>query len=362
MRKLASLRTIEAVHPIDGADRIEMVVIDGWQVVSQKGNFKAGDPCVYFEIDSIFPKDSVVGLSLPADKAGRYHTEENGYMDDVHRIKTIRLRGQISQGYALPLTYFADYDVDLKAEDLTKELGVLKYDKPESTGGGMGYAAVAGNFPTTYIPKTNQERAQNLKRTIYDHYVANTEFEVSVKLDGSSLTVGRVHENPEQEIKDYICSRNLSLKLDMEEDTSPFLIIGRPVLQNLVDKQMANIAIQGELVAPNIQKNFEGVGKASLYVYSLWNVATQAYYSPTDAKEIVEGLGLNYVPLIAERTTLRDLIGVVEDQNDLLAKLLAFADGPSGLNGKYREGLVYKSLDGKFSFKTISNKYLLKEA
>lgn len=119
MRKLASVRVVESVHAIPEADKIEMVVIDGWQVVSQKGNFKAGDKCIYFEIDSVFEKDSVVGLSLPADKATRVHTEEKGYVDEAFRIKTIKLRGQISQGYALPITYFEGKDVNLDTEDLT---------------------------------------------------------------------------------------------------------------------------------------------------------------------------------------------------------------------------------------------------
>lgn len=361
MRKLASIRTIESVNPIEGADRIEVVTIDGWQVVSQKGNFKAGDKCVYFEIDSVFKTSSPVGLSLPVEKASTYNTEEEGKVDGF-RIKTIKLRGQISQGYALPLSYFSSFKgVNLDAEDLTFELEVLKYDKPESYGS-MGRADAAGNFPTAYVPKTNQERAQNLKRTIYDHYVNGTEFEISIKLDGSSHTIARVLENPQEEVKDYICSRNLALKLDRDVDTSLFLTKGKPVLQKMIESNMANIAIQGELVAPNIQKNFEGVTEPNLYVYNIWNIASQSYYPTPEAQEIAESLGLLYVPLFAQKTTLASLIGEVVDANDLLDKLLLMADGPSGLNGKYREGLVYKSLDGKFSFKTISNKYLLKEA
>lgn len=359
MRKLASIRNIESVHPIEGADKIEMVVIDGWQVVSQKGNFKAGDQCVYFEIDSVFEKDSVVGLSLPADKVARVHTEEKQYVEGF-RIKTIRLRGQISQGYALPLTYFEGLDVNLEAEDLTAELNVLKYDKPESwSGPGAGYANAAGNFPTDFIKKTDQERAQNLKRSIKDAYDNDTLFEVTYKLDGSSMTVGRYVQH--EETKDVICSRNLALKLDGEVDTSHFLITGRPVLNKMVEKDIVNFALQGELVSPGIQKNFEGVLNPEYYVYSVWDVKGFRHVAPKVARHFVNEWGLKYVPVLHEAITLKELFGEVEDANDLLAKLLAYAEGPSGLNGKYREGLVYKSEDGSFSFKTISNSYLLKE-
>ena len=358
MRKLASIRTVESVHPIEGADRIEMVRIDGWQVVSQKGNFKAGDKCVYFEIDSAFEKDSPVGLSLPVDKVARVNTEEQGFIEGF-RIKTIKLRGQISQGYALPLGYFKSMkDINLEAEDLTFELQVLKYDKPESIGG-PGSAPAAGSFPTNFIQKTDQERAQNLKRSIFDAYNNDTLFEVSVKLDGSSETIGRYTHLDEQ--VEVICSRNLMLKLDNEVDSSPFLTVGKPILKKIVDAGLNDIAVQGELLSPSIQKNFEGVLNPVFYAYSFWSVKAGAHLPPAEAKSLAATLGINYVPLISDSTTLKALIGEVVDENDLLSKLLAFADGPSGLKGKYREGLVYKSEHGNFSFKTISNSYLLKE-
>jgi RNA ligase (TIGR02306 family) len=358
MRKLASIRTVESVHPIEGADKIEMIMIDGWQVVSQKGNFTAGDQCVYFEIDSCFEKDSPVGLSLDVSRLSRVHTEDKGFIEGF-RIKTIKLRGQISQGYALPLGYFKSIKgINLDAEDLTFELQVLKYDKPESFGG-PGSAPAAGNFPTDYIKKTDQERAQNLKRQIFDRYVNDTPFEVTFKLDGSSETIGRYEKHGE--VVDTICSRNLALKLDNEVDASPFLTVGKPILQKLIDNGHVNLAVQGELVSPNIQKNFEGVLNASFYAYSFWSVKAGVYLPPAEARKIASELEINYVPVLHESVTLKQLFGEVEDQNDLLAKLIAYADGPSGLNGKYREGLVYKSEDGSFSFKTISNKYLLKE-
>jgi RNA ligase (TIGR02306 family) len=361
MRKLASIRTVESVHSIPDADKIEMIVIDGWQVVSQKGNFKAGDKCVYFEIDSAFEKDSVVGLSLPVEKAIRVNTEDKGFIEGF-RIKTIKLRGQISQGYALPLSYFRSFkNVNLDAEDLTFELNVLKYDKPESGFGmGPGFARTAGNFPTDFIRKTDQERAQNLKHQIFEHYQAGTCFEVTYKLDGSSETIGRYEQG--DEVKDVICSRNLALKLDEEDTTSQFVTVGRPILNKLIEGQHVNVALQGELVSPGIQKNFENVLNPALYVYSVWDVKGYKYLNPSKAREFVAELGATYVPVMHENITLQELFGEqVADANELLAKLLDYAEGPSGLNGKYREGLVYKSEDGTFSFKTISNSYLLKE-
>lgn len=358
MRKLATIDVVEDVRKHPDADTLDIIIVRGWQIISKSGNFKIGDKAVVFEIDSVFEKDSVIGLSLPADKATRVHTEEKGYVDEAFRIKTIRLRGQISQGYALPITYFEGAGVNLDAEDLTAELNVLKYDKPEVFTG-SGYADAAGSFPTDYVKKTDQERAQNLKRTIFDHYKNDTAFQVTYKLDGSSETIARLRIGEED--KDYICSRNLALKLDNEEDTSQFLKVGKPILAKMVEMEMVGLALQGELVSPTIQKNFEGVAKPEFYLFNVFSQFGYEYLAPAQAKELADRLGINHVPILHHETTLEELFGEGLTENELLAKLLDYAEGPSGLNGKYREGLVYKSLDGKFSFKTISNSYLLKE-
>ena len=167
MRKLATIDIVEDVRKHPDADTLDIIIVRGWQIISKSGNFKIGDKAVVFEIDSVFEKDSVIGLSLPADKATRVHTEEKGYVDEAFRIKTIKLRGQISQGYALPVIYFEGKGVNLDAEDLTTELNVLKYDKPESwSGPGAGRANTAGSFPTDYVKKTDQERCLSFNTTI----------------------------------------------------------------------------------------------------------------------------------------------------------------------------------------------------
>lgn len=360
MRKLASIRVVEDVFPIPDADKIEAILIDGWSVVTQKGNFKKGDKCVYFEIDSVFKTDSVVGQSLPLEKASSYNTEEEGKVEGF-RIKTIKLRGQISQGYALPLSYFSSFkNVNLEAEDLTFELGVLKYEAPFVAFGSVGSAQTESSFPTNYIKKTDQERAQNLKHVIFDHYLNDTVFEVTYKLDGSSMTVGRYVQH--EQTVDTICSRNNALRLTFENDTSQFLLQGKPVLNKLKENYLEGIAFQGELIGPAIQKNFEGVDNYGYYIYNCWLVKDAKYLPPKDAREMCQTLGVNYVPVKHEAITLKELFGEnLETPQELLTKLLEYAEGPSAFNGKYREGFVYKTEDGSFSFKTISNQYLLKE-
>lgn len=94
-RRLATFRTIDAVEPIPGADAIELAVVGGWKVVTKKGEFQVGDPCVYLEVDSFLP-DGVPAWQFLVDKSSRTF---NGVVG--HKLRTVKLRGAISQGLIL---------------------------------------------------------------------------------------------------------------------------------------------------------------------------------------------------------------------------------------------------------------------
>lgn len=97
-RKLASIRVIDDVEPIIGADAIEVVTLGGWKVVTKKNEFSKGDLCVYFEIDSFLPA-GVPAWQFLVDKSSR---EFEGVVG--HRLRTIKLRGAVSQGFVLPIS------------------------------------------------------------------------------------------------------------------------------------------------------------------------------------------------------------------------------------------------------------------
>ena len=119
MRKLASIQKIKSLTPIPNADRIELARVLGWKCVVKKGEFKVGDKCVYIEIDSIPPSDNHVFDFLK---------HSNGKMD---RVKTIKLRGQISQGLAMPVNLFNGLDRYNIGDDITKVLGIKKWEPDE---------------------------------------------------------------------------------------------------------------------------------------------------------------------------------------------------------------------------------------
>ena len=169
MRKLATIRTIKSILPIEGADRIELAVVDGWKCVIKKGEFSEGDSVVYCEIDSFLPiREEFEFLRKSSFKK---MGDDEGF-----RLRTVKLRGQISQGLLIdPAVLNRECSV---GEDVTAELGILKYEPPIPA---CLTGSVVGPFPSA-ISKTDEERIQNLASD-YGSY-QNKPFFVSEKLDG----------------------------------------------------------------------------------------------------------------------------------------------------------------------------------
>lgn len=335
-RKLATIRVISQLKPIKDADLIEVAVIDGWEVVIKKGEFNVGDLCVYFEIDSWIPTELAPFLSK-----GKDPREYKGVKGE--RLKTIKLKGQISQGLALPLHDTNNY---LIGDDITEEFNILKWE-PEIPAQLAG--KLEGNFPS-YIPKTDQERIQNYIRNMP---LDVNQWEVTEKLDGSSMTVYRARDIAKMDggHRMGVCSRNYELKL---EDTTNAFVATALKLQ-LFDKLHAynlNVALQGELIGPGIQKNPYGLSELEYYIYDIFDIDKQQYYLPAERQSLCESLGLKHVPVFANYET---------DSRTTVSELLTFAEGQSNLNPRtQREGLVFKNVINNESFKAISNAWLLK--
>lgn len=344
-RKLASIRRISDIQSIPGADAIEVAQVDGWNVVVKKREFNIGDLAVYFEIDSWIPHELAPFLSK-----GKEPREYNGIKGE--RLKTIKLRGQLSQGLLLPISSLYDKLFGLnnhfEGQDLTEQLGIQKWEKPihPSLSG-----LAKGNFPS-FIRKTDQERAQNLKSKIFDKYYLEP-YEVTVKMDGSSITV--FYNNGEV----GICSRNLQLKIEENPDNAFVQTAINSGLINALQKLGKNIAVQGELVGGNIQGNSEKFLPEhgyQIFVFDIFDIDNQRYFKADERLSIMNDLyehapNLNHVPLLDTGYLSVMKIQTFDD-------LLKFADGP-GLFTDKREGLVFKSLVSDFTFKIISNNWLL---
>lgn len=385
VRKLASVRRIAAIDPIEGADRIVCATIDGWKVVTQKSNnFKPGDLVVYFEIDSFLPVEEKYEFLRPSSFKSTKH------LGDGFRIKTIKLKGQVSQGLILPLSVFFDQDeetgdylwlalaekavddVVVSSEgtltlnlnncfepvyeglDLTEYLGVKKYEKPLDP----RLAGVArGNFPS-FIRKTDQERVQNLFGKIIKHKWDQLDrWEATLKLDGSSMTAYVTGHGTEEGPRFGVCSRNLDLK---ETEDNTFWQVARKLrLEELLMGLGRNLALQGELMGPGVQGNRENLPEHEFYLFDIWDIDEQRYLTPT------ERLLICAEELQSVKST--PAIGVVSMSNfKSVDDFLAYADRAS-INHKVAEGVVFKAFKQDDpsrqinSFKVINQKFLLAE-
>jgi RNA ligase (TIGR02306 family) len=340
-RKLATIRKIDALNPIEGADAIECATVGGWKVVAQKGLYKEGDLAVYFEIDSWIPFELAPFLSK-----GKEPREFEGIKGE--RLKTIKLRGQLSQGLLMPLEEACKNIASELFEglDVSFPLNIVKWEKPMNA----QLAGLArGNFPSL-IPKTDQERAQNLVKEIVAANESNLKFEVTEKLEGSSMTCYLIDG------EFGVCSRNLDLK---ETEGNSFWVTARKEgieeKMRVVDEHW-NFAIQGELIGPGIQGNIYSLKEVEFRVFDVYNIQAGEYLNPQDRRRLIERMDLKHVPVFAATAELYDTLGITD-----IPQLLTFAEGKSNLADVEREGIVFKQVDGGMTFKVISNKYLLGE-
>lgn len=366
MRKLASLVRIQAVEPIVDTDRLSVATMEGkgWKVVVGRNDFEPGDTAVYFEIDSALPNEDRYAF-LRDRCLKKFMTKGGALLKECIRIRTVKLRGVISQGLLMPCTtetfpeVYETYACPLpEGADLTELLHVEHFDElkaalaPQS--GNPVSADAMGSFPS-FIPKTDEERIQNLVE--YFETQKERYFEVTNKDDGSSITMFWSPTNdPEHPFG--VCSRNLRLKPEKADGTVPlpWLMAAKyGVEKKLSEIADGEFAFQGELIGPGIQSNRDLFTEHEWHVFRVWDIANQRFLQPLEARALCANLGLKYVTVVAESLQ-------VFKYYDTVDKLLAFAEGKTA-RGNEREGLVFKAVDEPYlSFKAVSNRYLLKQA
>lgn len=310
-RKLATIREISDIQPILGADAIEVATVGGWKCVIKKGAFTVGDKIVYIEIDSMLPTNKEEFNFLQPNKEG------------LHRLRTIKLRGQLSQG----LLISPPYDKTVW-NDLDAYYGITKYEVPEEL---SMQGDIYGLFPS-FIPKTDLERIQNLSEF-------SDEFEVSAKMDGTSLTCYRYDNHF------GVCGRNWEKK---ESDSCVYWGVVKKL--NLHEKLPEGFAIQGEVVGPKIQSNRGGYKTPTLLIFDVYDILKQEYLSTQDMLQFLSSLGILKEHSVTQIGTLPFSLSMIKDH-------LIFADSISA-SFPGCEGLACKN--SHLRFKVISNEYLLK--
>lgn len=333
-RKMVTVRRIDNILPIEGADLICTVKIGGWTVVAQKSmNYKVGDLVLYCEIDSFIPNEIAPFLT----PEGKEPKEYNGIKGE--RLRTKKLKGVISQGLLLPLSVLDSVESELmEGLDVSVPLGVVKWEPPAE----FQSADTKELFPH-FVPKTDQERIQNLSKDFQKWKEEGTTWEVTEKLDGSSMTV--FYKDGEV----GVCSRNLELKEDASNTFWKTAISSGAY--SVLNNKGLNIALQGELVGPGIQGNKYNLREHAYFIYDVFDIDKQEYLLPEECQKFVKDNFLNHIPVLDSSLF----------PTDSIEEVLKLAEGKSVVGScPEREGLVFKSKTSKDSFKAISNKWLCK--
>jgi len=356
MRKLASVQEIADIRAIEGADKIEVATVLGWQVVVAKSeNFKVGDKIIYVETDSIMPEKP----------------EFEFLRERKFRVKIIKLRKQVSEGLVLPLSILPDGKYEV-GDDLTQIIGVRKHD-PQAEQEAKETTRQAknpiikflmrflwfrkfyikpkkGGFPA-WIVKTDEDRIQVKTAMFKIEKELGTKFSVTEKLDGQSVTIflERIRKN---KFEFGVCSRNLRLK---QPNNSSWWTIAKQIDAENVLKEMLEdvnghrIVLQGEIIGTGIQGNKYKIDGYDFYAF---NLIIDGKKLPTEfMQHALNDYSIKTVPILdTEFKLLEDIPTMVE-----------YAKGDSVLLKTKREGVVIRSYERNISFKVISPDFLLAE-
>lgn len=337
IRKLASVQRVLEILPIVGADAIELVRVNGWQCVTKKGEFQVGDLGVFLEIDAV-PPDTDAFRFLWTPKSGEMIARPEKF-----RIRSMKLRGALSQGLFMPLETFDWGGVAVsEGEDVTQALGVSKYDPPLPMSGEIRAA-----FPGV-VPKTDEERVQSAPGVLDE--LRGRAYVATLKCDGTSATFVI---DPEGEF--HVCGRNYSIA----EGENAFWRVARTFELERILRRTPHLAVQGELCGPGIQKNRLGLTEPGLFVFNVYDWRAGRHFDDSELRAWCDDNGLTPVTIV--------------ERGDNFAhtqeSLLSLAEGKYANTSNEREGLVIRPqremrsdvLGGRLSFKVISNRFLLKE-
>lgn len=356
-RALAHIEKIEWMAPIEGKDRIVLAGVLGWQVIVQKSDFNVGDKVVFCEIDSVFPEKP----------------EYEFLRSKKFRIKTMKMSGVVSQGICFPLTSLPEGDYEV-GQDVTELMGITQYeptmDKEEIEEKDYQpkkrYPKIlmkfkwfrdlvlpkkqARGFPS-FISKTDETRIQNCPF----YLDLDTEYIATEKIDGQSgsFTLQKIKGKHWWNKTTYdfaVCSRNLR---KWNKDNSSFWSVAEKynieqILHELIgDNEW--VAIQGECCGTGIQGNKYHIDGYELYVFNV--IYPSGRLGSVEAKELMESKGLKFVPILDTAVKLKGMT---------VNEVLDYATGTSKLYNTLREGIVFRTADGKQSFKAVSPKFLMK--
>lgn len=396
IRELAYVVTINDILPIEGADRVEQAVVGGWHIMTRKGQFKPGDPAIYFEIDSKVPETEPFKFLEPKHykvKTQKYFkgtvisqgllmsAEDFGWTVEKHNY-----------GYSIHEPNGAEHNAENESRFLTEKLGVKyavdednvrkaasadKYKKMAQRHGKLfshqpfrwlmkrtwgkkllfiffGKKKDKRGWPV-WVQKTDEERVQNMPWILED----KDPWIATEKIDGTSTTFTIKRGKGLKKNDFYVCSRNVVFDKPDKTcyyDTNVYTEMAEKyevekVLTTLLSifPKAEWITIQGETYGAGIQKRDYSMKHHDFMAFNLIMSHT-GRWNTKDMKSLLDKYFIPSVPIVDDNFILPDTVD----------ELLNYATGKSVVDGRMREGIVFRSQDGTKSFKAVSNEFLLK--
>lgn len=341
-RKLASICKITNLIPIEGCDKIQLAQIKGWKCIIKIDEFKEGDLGIYFEIDSVVDKDD------PTFQ----------FLNGKYRIKTMKMRGVLSQGLLLPLSCLVSRGHDIsnlqEGDNVTDLMGVTKYIELEEIDQYVGKPGIKRCTFPSFCPKTDEIRLQSEPSLL--NKIVGRNIVITRKEDGSSGTFSF------KDGKFSIHSRNTTLEEPDPGTTQYFFVKDKFDIERKMTDLGLNIAIQGEVVGPKINGNRMKLTEYDYRVFNIYDIDNQSYMLWQDVMNICKTLELNTVPVIYEG--IADVLDLTVDGFLELAKKQMYVTDKDPKKCVLAEGIVIKTIDNgsRISFKVVSNEYLLKHS
>ena len=400
-RELCYVVKIDDIKPIEGRDRVECAVVGGWTIMVRKNQFQPGDLGIYFEIDSQVPaKEPFLFLEGKhyRIKTQKYKTPNgqfwsqgllmgfDDFVDEEGRVPTWLAALNVAIASGVDIT-------ETEQRFLTKDLEVIyavpednsrkansedKYKKMAQRNGKLfshqpfrwlmrrtwgkkllfvffGKKRDKKNGWPAWVTKTDEERVQNMPWILQD----KSEWIATEKIDGTSTTFTMKRGKRRNQYEFYICSRNVvfdkpdkqcfydsNVYVEMAEKYNVESVL-REILENRPDLDW--VTLQGETYGAGIQKRDYSL-KDHDFVGFNFITSAGGRWNSVEAKELMDGFGIPWVPIVDEHFILPDTV----------EELLNIATGDSVVDGGMREGLVFRSKDGSKSFKAVSNEFLMK--
>ena len=394
-RELCYVVRVDEIKPIEGRDRVECAVVGGWTIMVRKDQFKPGDLGIYFEIDSQVPEKEPF-MFLEA-KHFKIKTQKYKTPDGQFWSQGLLMHAE-DFGWEMLDDSIADDEKNLHFDEgdtrfLTEKLGVtyaVAEDNSRKAGSVDKYKKMAqrngklfahqpfrwlmrhewgkkllfvffgkkkdkkGGWPE-WVAKTDEERVQNMPWILVD----KSEWIATEKIDGTSTTFTMKRGKRRNQYDFYICSRNVvfdkpdkqcfydsNVYVEMAEKYNVESVL-RQILENRSDLDW--VTLQGETYGAGIQKRDYSLKDHDFVGFNFITSASGRWNS-VDAKNLMNGFGIPWVPIVDEHFVLPDTVD----------ELLTIATDKSVIDGGMREGLVFRSQDGAKSFKAVSNEFLMK--